>query len=374
MTASVAEAVYWLSLALVIYVFAGYPLLVAAVAAAVRERIPHAGPLPTVALVVPAKNEAAVIGSKAANALALDYPADRLRIVIVSDGSTDGTAEIARKAGGDRIEVIDRPVSRGKTAALNDTIPAIEADVIVFSDAASRLDAGALRALVSHFADPEVGAVSGVYVVERADGGRTGVQENAYWRYETFLKSREARLGVVLGAHGSLYAIRRSLYPYPAESTINDDYVIPMRILQRGFRVVYEPRAVAFEDAKHMEGFGRRVRVMAGNLQQLRELVPLLWPPSPRVLFAFVSHKIGRLVVPWALLALAVSNALLIGQPLYLATAGLQAIAYALALAGALGIGRGRAVRLPYYFCLINAAALVATVRLLVRPRGLAWR
>ena len=369
-----AEVVFWLSAALVLYVFAGYPLLVAAIAAGKRDEVPHAAALPTVAFLVPAKNEAAVIGAKVANTLALEYPADLLKIVVVSDGSTDRTAEIARRAGGRRVDVIERPVSRGKTAALNATLPALDTDVVVFSDAASRVDPGAIHALVAHFANPEVGAVSGVYVVERADVGRTGVQESAYWRYETFLKSREARLGVVLGAHGSLYAIRRNLYPYPADSTINDDYVIPMRILQRGFRVVYEPRAVAFEEAKQMEGFGRRVRVMAGNIQQLRELVPLIWPPQARALFAFLSHKIGRLLVPWALLALAVSNAMLIASPFYLAAAGLQGLVYGLALAGAAGISRGKAVRLSYYFCLINAAALVAMLRLLVHPRRLAWR
>lgn len=368
------EAVFWTAAALVAYVFVGYPILVAVWAAMVRRRPPDAGALPTVSLLVPARNEAGVIAAKVANALELDYPAERLQIVVVSDGSTDATAAIARQAGGDRIEVHVRARSRGKTAALNETMPALTGEIVVFSDAASLLARGAIRALVAHFGDPKVGAVSGVYVVGDPEGAATGHQENAYWRYETFLKSREARLGTLLGAHGSLYAIRRRLYPYPADTTINDDYVIPLRILQRGYHVVYEPCAVAAEDARQMDGFGRRVRVMAGNLQQLRELAPLVWPPRPRVLFAFLSHKVGRLAVPWALLALAASNAALIGLPFYRAMAIVQVLFYGLAVAGAVGIGQGRAARLSYYFCLVNAAALVATVRTLARPGRLAWR
>jgi glycosyltransferase involved in cell wall biosynthesis len=369
-----AAVVFWIAAAVVVYVFVGYPVLLAVLSAFVRRRPTSSGAMPTVSLLVPARNEAEVIAEKVRNSLALDYPADRLEIVVVSDGSTDGTAAIAARAGGDRVVVRDHPVWRGKMAVLNDTLPTLRGDIVVFSDAACRLDPQALRALVAGFADPSVGAVSGVYVVRKATDAEFGVQEDFYWHYETFLKGREARLGTVLGAHGSLYAIRRALYPYPSPATINDDYVIPVRIVQQGYRVAYEPRAIAYEDARQMDGFGRRVRVMAGNLQQIREIGPLFRPLRPTALFFFFSHKVGRLVAPWALIALALSNAALVGMPFYRATALVQIVFYGLALAGARWRGRSLVVRLPYYFCLVNAAALVATGRALVRPDRFAWR
>ena len=220
-----------------------------------------------------AYNEARVIERKIRNALELDYPAERLEIVVASDGSSDGTAEVARRVAieleaGERVRVLDYPVNRGKLAVLNETIPQVRGDIVVFSDASSMLAPDAVRQLVANFADPEVGAASGIYRVRKQEESRLGVQEDFYWQYETFLKQQESRLGVVLGAHGSLYAIRKVLYPFPSTGLINDDYIVPLRILQQGHRVAYEMGAVAYEEASEMGGFSRRVRIMAGNFEQ----------------------------------------------------------------------------------------------------------
>ena len=370
-----AAILFWACAAFVVYVYAGYPALLA-VLARLGRRPAHRAPIqPTVSLLVAAYNEAGVIEQKIRNALALDYPAERLEIAIASDGSSDGTAAIAQKwADGARVRVFAYPRNRGKIAVLNDTVPHLTGEILVFSDASSMPAPDALRHLVACFADPHVGAASGVYKVRKREQAQLGVQEDFYWKYETFLKVQEAALGSVLGAHGSLYAIRRELYPFPAPGTINDDYVIPVRILQRGYRVAYEPAAVAYEEARQMGGFGRRVRIMAGNIQQLREIRPLLWPLRPLELWFFLSHKAGRVLVPWCMLAALLANAWLAAQPFYACLLAAQMVFYALALAGAYGRWTARSLRLPYYFCMINAAAFLAFYRTLAPARRGAWK
>jgi cellulose synthase/poly-beta-1,6-N-acetylglucosamine synthase-like glycosyltransferase len=232
----------------------------------------------------------------------------------------------------------------------------LTSEIVAFSDASSLLDPDSIRRLVDHFADPAVGAVSGVYRVLKKDQANLGAQEDFYWKYETFLKVQEAKLGAFTGAHGSLYAIRRKLYPFPAVGTINDDFIIPMRIQQKGYRIAYEPAAVAYEEAHEMEGFSRRVRIMAGNIEQLREMKGLIWPPQPLSLLCLASHKLGRLLVPIALVVMAFANAALWSDPIYRWLLGGQLAFYALAVLGSMVKLRPSFLRLPYYFCMINSA------------------
>jgi hypothetical protein len=369
-----AACIFWLSAAVIFYVYAGYPVLLW-LSGKLFERPVRLAPVePFVSLLVAAYNEDDVIESKIRNAMALDYPPERLEIVIASDGSRDRTEAIARTFEGDRVQVLGYRVNRGKLAVLNDSVPKLRGEIVVFSDASSMLAPDAIRRLAAHFADPEVGAVSGVYKVLGKDQAALGKQEDFYWRYETFLKIQEARLGSVLGCHGSLYAIRKSLYPFPPVGTINDDYIIPLRILQRGYRVSYEPASVAYEEAHEMGGFSRRVRIMTGNVEQLREIKPLLSPLRPLALFFFLSHKAGRLVVPLAMLAAIGANITLAGRAAYQAIGLAHALFYALAMAGALGPLKPKALRLPYYFCMINAAAIVGMYHALAGKRSLAWK
>jgi cellulose synthase/poly-beta-1,6-N-acetylglucosamine synthase-like glycosyltransferase len=372
-----ATALFWLAAGCAVYVYAGYPALLYALTRVFRRPVRKAPITPHVSLLVAAYNEAEVIATKVRNTLALDYPADRLEVVIASDGSTDGTADVAARVvheldAEDRVHVIDYPQNRGKLAVLNDTVPGLRGDIVAFSDASSMLKPDAMRALVASFADERVGAVSGVYRVERAEHASLGGQEGFYWVYETFLKTQEAALGSILGGHGSLYAIRKPLYPFPPPGTINDDYVIPVRVVQQGFRVAYEPAAVAWEEAHEMGGFSRRVRIMAGNIQQLRELPAFLDPVRPLELFFFLSHKAGRIVVPFALLIAFVANLFLLDVPLYRVLFALQLGFYGLALAGAM-LRLPRLLRLPYYFAMINAAAFLALPHAMGSGR-LTWR
>jgi cellulose synthase/poly-beta-1,6-N-acetylglucosamine synthase-like glycosyltransferase len=228
--------------------------------------------------------------------------------------------------------------------------------------------------LVSNFADPHVGAVSGIYRIARGDEAALGNQEDLYWKYETFLKRAEGDVSSILGCHGALYAIRRELYPYPAPTTINDDYVIPMRILQQGYRVVYDEGAVGTEEAHEMAGFSRRVRIMTGNFQQLSELKALTSPLRPGPLFFFLSHKAGRLVVPLAMIAAFIANLFLLGEPFYRGLFWLQLGFYALVIIGAVVKLKPKILRLPYYFCMINAAAFLGMYHALRGGRAMAWR
>lgn len=354
------QPLFWISAALVVYVYFGYPALLWLL----KSFAPHSSKKeqiePSVALLVAAHNESDVIAAKIRNALALDYPAAKLEIVIASDGSNDTTAEIVRSVaqaeGAGRVLFLEFPENRGKVATLNDAVSRLTNQIVAFSDASSMLATNSVRLLAQHFADPKVGAVSGVYRVLKQDQARLGGQEDSYWKYETFLKVQEARLGAFTGAHGSLYAIRRELYPFPAADTINDDFIIPMRIRQRGYRVDYEPAAVAYEEAQEMEGFSRRVRITAGNIGQLREIYGMFWPPQFMSLFCLLSHKAARLLVPVAMLLVLVLNFLLWEDWHYRWLLAGQVVFYGLAALGAMVALRPKFLRLPYYFCMINFA------------------
>jgi biofilm PGA synthesis N-glycosyltransferase PgaC len=371
-----AEWIFWIAVAIPLYAFAGYPIVLVGLGLGIRRETGRApaSPLicPTVSLLIPAYNEARVIARKIQNSLALDYPRDRIELVVVSDGSSDGTAEIALSIGG--VRVLALPKNGGKVAALNAAVPELRGEIIVFSDASAMLSADAVSRLVESFADPSVGAASGRYRVVKPNEVNIGAPEDLYWRYEAFLKTQESRLGSTLGAHGHLHAIRKELYPFPPAETINDDYVIPLAALARGFRAVYEPAADVFEEAQEMTGFKRRIRIVAGNLQQLRHLGQFLTPFQPLALFFFLSHKGIRLLVPFAMLLALAVNLFLLWREGYRVVLGAQLLFYALAALGLTGRLRPRALRLPFYFCMVNSAAFFGLYHALTRRRGMAWK
>jgi len=367
------KLIFWISAGVIFYVYAGYPFVLWLMQFLFRRPVRKEPITPSVSLLVAAYNEADVIEAKIRNAFALDYPPEQLEIVVASDGSTDKTVSIVRslipQEGQGRVRLLEFSENRGKLAILNDSVPQLGGDIVVFSDATSMLAKDSLKHLISNFADPRVGAVSGVYRVVNKGRANLGAQEDLYWKYETFLKMHEARIGGLTGAHGSLYAIRKTLYPFPAVGTINDDFVIPTSVLRQGFRIAYETKAVSYEEAEEMEGFGRRVRISAGNVEQLREAKALLWPPRPLALFCFLSHKGGRLLVPPALIALLVSSALLWRLPLYRWMLWGQIAFYALALVGAFRGLKPKVLRLPFYYCWISAAWFVWLYQVMLRRK-----
>lgn len=367
--------IFWTALFLPFYAYLGYPLILLALRLVIRRDVKKRPITPSISLLIPAYNEADVIARKIENSLSLDYPPELLEIVVASDGSRDETASIAQLyADGKRVRVFAFEQNRGKVATLNASISELHGDIVVFSDAAAMLLPDSLRKLVENFADAHVGAVSGLYKVVKADQVNIGSSEDFYWRYETFLKVKESQLASTLGGHGHLHAIRKELYPFPDPATINDDYVIPVSVLAKGYRAVYEPSAVVYEEAHEMTGFGRRVRIMAGNIQQLREIGGLLNPIRPLPLFFFLSHKLARLLVPFAMLAAAATNLLLLNSPFYLAIFFGQMLFYALAAAGAIVRLRPKPLMLPYYFSMINAATFFGVYHVLTARRRMAWK
>ena len=347
------EALFWVSIGFVLYVYAGYPLVLA-VWSAIRRRqrgparqTRHGGRrpsarLPGVSIVVAARDEALRLPARVENLLASDYPADRLQIIVASDGSSDGTAE-ALEPYRDRVELLMLPRA-GKATALNEAVRQARYPILVFADARQRFAPDAIRRLVPHFEDPQVGAVSGELMLNPA-GSTIGDGVSAYWKYEKWLRRREAIVGSTIGVTGAIYAMRRELWqPLPAD-TLLDDVLGPIRVVLQGYHVTFEGGARAFdeaaEDASHE--LRRKMRTLAGNFQLLAHEPRLLVPGVNPVWLQFMSHKVGRLVVPYALVAVLVSSGVLATRSwIYAIAFGGQILFYGLAAYGAALDRRGR--------------------------------
>ena len=369
-----AEFLFWVSVATPLYAYLGYPLVLLLLRLAVYRPVKKKPFEPYLSLLIPAYNEAHIIAQKIQNSLNLDYPADRLEILVACDGPRDGTTELAMEAAaGTRVKVLDFKQNRGKILTLNDAITHCSHEIVVFSDAAAMLYKDSVRKLVMNFADPEVGAVSGKYTVIKADEVDVGKSEDFYWKYETFLKVQESQIASTLGGHGHLHAIRKALYPFPPKGTINDDYIIPVSVLGKNFRAVYEPEAVVYEEAKEMTGFGRRVRIMAGNIQQIREIKSVIRPFRPLPLFFFLSHKVARLAVPFAMAGAIIANLFLLDSPLYQILLLGQVLFYLLGLAGTYLKLRPRLLMLPFYFTMINVSVFFGFYHALTSRKQMAW-
>jgi cellulose synthase/poly-beta-1,6-N-acetylglucosamine synthase-like glycosyltransferase len=277
--------------------------------------------LPSITVVIPAYNEAAVIAEKIRNLAFVDYPNDKLRVVIACDGCTDNTVAIAQTTAREpecaelNLTVLDLQPNRGKVGVLNNVIPLQNCDVIALSDASALISIDALLIAVAHFDDPLVGVVSGTYRI--LNPGTVG--EAVYWNYQTNIKQRESALGTPLGVHGAFYLMRKSLYkPLPAD-TINDDFIIPMQIVEQGYRGIYEPRIMALEleCADVALDQRRRRRIAAGNMQQTVRLLHLLSPRFGGVAFTFASGKALRAIMPFCLLILLLGSAYLATESLF---------------------------------------------------------
>jgi cellulose synthase/poly-beta-1,6-N-acetylglucosamine synthase-like glycosyltransferase len=357
------QAVFAAAVALVAYTFAGYPALVAALAR-IRPRPVRADRNlePSVSLIVVAHNEEAVIEARLRNCLELDYPRERLELIVVADGSDDRTAEIARSIDG--VEVLHRPERRGKLHAMNRAAAAARGQVLIFSDANNRYGRDALRELVAPFADPSVGVVSGRKAIDDGTGRALDQAEGLYWRYESRLKEWETRTGSVTAVAGEIIAFRREAFPEAPPGTITDDFAQAMLAAADGWRVVYAPGAVSLEVASATIGdeATRRARIVSGRGQALAHVLPRVARRNPRLAFQVVSHKGLRPVVPWALVTAALASVVSVRRQRWArAAVAAQSLFYGAAAAGSVAEGRGKRNRLlylPYWFCRMNLATL----------------
>jgi len=309
------ETVFWLSLVVVIYVYFGYPLLLSIACKVARRPVRKGDYEQSVTILIAAHNERDRIGRRIENCLWLDYPKKKLQILVSLDGPTDGTEFAVWKYASRGVEMVHSKAHIGKPAALNAGMRRARGQVVVFADARQTFSHNAIRRLVANLADPEVGGVCGELILLDETSSETKSDVGLYWKYEKWIRSMESEVHSLVGATGAIYAIRRELYSDLPEDTLLDDVVTPMRIVFAGKRVVFDAGAKAFDDVSCCPAaeFARKVRTLTGNYQLLRQMPKLLVPWSNPVFCQFLSHKLGRLLVPFLLIGLFVTNVFLWG-------------------------------------------------------------
>jgi glycosyltransferase involved in cell wall biosynthesis len=397
LTPDAAIAVFWLSVGLLFYVYVGYPLLALARARIrpwpverMTERRCHPTTIPfpdrrvradepTVSIVVVAYNEASSIEARLENLLALDYPSGRMEIIVGSDGSTDDTVALASRYQRFGVRVVAFERRSGKPAVVNAIAPNASGDIVLFADARQRFDTQALRALVANFADPDVGAVSGELMLDATETtANAGLGAAMYWRYEKMIRSAESRVDSTVGATGAIYAIRRALFARIPDDTLLDDVLIPLRIVEQGYRVVFEPAARAFDrtSATAAQEFARKARTIAGTFQLFSRERWLFDPRRNRLWFATISHKGLRLLLPVLHAAALAANIMAAASWPYGLLLGAHVLFYGAAIGGAVqqhGAHRSRLFTVPYTLCLLCWADIVGFYRFITKRQPVTW-
>ncbi|MGB2741763.1 MAG: glycosyltransferase family 2 protein [Cognaticolwellia sp.] len=341
------EALFWTCVAMIIYSYFLYPVVLFTFSGIKQafsdtkylwrrhqRRTLDTKSYPAVTIIIAAYNEESCIKARVENLLTLDYPKEKLTILIGSDGSSDQTAEILSDFDSDNLQVHIFNTNRGKMSVLNDLVAKTIDDIIIFSDANTHFKSDTIEHLVRHFNNEKIGAVCGE--LHLVDGDTGDNKDNVYWRYEQVLKFHESRLDALQGANGAIYAIRKSLFiPLPA-NTIVDDFQIAMNVAKQGFRLVYDPEAIAIEEiAPNLaEEEGRRVRIGLGNYQAFFKMPWALNPLLGWRFIAYISHKVCRWFVPHMMLIALISNVMLLGSVFYQVVLAVQVIFYALAFYG----------------------------------------
>jgi cellulose synthase/poly-beta-1,6-N-acetylglucosamine synthase-like glycosyltransferase len=326
-------------------------------------------PAPSVTLLISAFNESQVIAAKLENALALEYPRDRLEIMVISDGSDDGTDEIVQRFSPRGARLLRQEPRMGKTAGLNLGVSEARGQILVFSDANAMYQPDAVRRLVRHFSSPQVGYVVGnARYYEKGTESYSAQSEGLYWKLETYLKKKESIFGSVIGGDGAIYAIRRELYSPLLPTDIND-FLNPLQIVTRGYSGVFESAAVCYEEAAEnfSQEYRRKVRIISRSLNALRRVPEVLNPlRHTRHWFLLVSHKVLRWFAPFLMILCLAASLALWRFPLYKGAALLQVAFYLVALLGwkwRPANKMGKPLALAFYFCMVNLASLVGCVR-----------
>jgi cellulose synthase/poly-beta-1,6-N-acetylglucosamine synthase-like glycosyltransferase len=385
-----SEWLFWACFLLVAHTYVLYPAFLFVACAVVqthrdwrylntrrdrRAAVPAPDTLPAVSLIIPAYNEQAHLPDKLANIRSFDYPRDRLEVIFVSDGSTDRTNAILQAVEDANTRTVFLPQRGGKSNALNHAVDQAKHQILVFSDAATLFAAAAVRKLVRHFSDPRVGVVCGaLHFHASAESRQT---EGVYWTYESMLRLMEARLGATLTASGAIYALRRECFAPLPPDTLVEDLLVPMNARRTGYRVLYDPEAVATDFAASTVAgeFTRRVRIAIGSFRVLRRLAGIRL--GPMTAFALFSHKVLRWIMPLLLIVVLVTSAILWRHPFYRAILLAQGLFYVWAGLGFLF--RRRVQDIPYaligyYLMAIHLAYLVGIVRYVTGRTETAWQ
>jgi len=367
-----------LALLFVIYTYFGFPLLLWLRARAVVAATPqmHKEQWPEVTIVIAAFNEASHIEAKLQSLSQLDYPSERWQVVLVDDGSTDDTVARAEALKLPWLRVLKLSQNSGKPVALNAAMKCVETEYCVFMDARQRVSANALKSLIAHFDDPAIGAVSGeLMIVDEENPEQVNV--GLYWRYEKALREMESRLFSTSGATGALYAIRSEYFQPLHQDAILDDFDTPVNVLKLGKRVIFEPSAQVFDSSQSSldDEFRRKLRTLTGNFQSFAHHAWLFSPTRNPIFWQFLSHKVFRLAVPWALLILLPASALAGGWWWNLVFIG-QVMFYALALGAAKVdiLKRNKLSSFAQTFVQLNLAAWLAAYRYYTGDVSARWK
>ena len=379
------EWLFWIAFLLLLYTYILYPIILLCIVRFFRKKTFKPNTIlstnyPSVALIIPAYNEAECIREKIENSLNLIYPA-QLSIIVVTDGSTDGTETIV--ASYNEVELLHYPKRLGKIEAMKAALNKAKADVLVFTDANSLLNTNCLLQLIPHFSNSSIAAVSGEKKIILTNIEDAMLGEGVYWKYESFIKKMEARFNTVIGMPGELFAIRSGLFPELHENTITEDFAIAMQLIENGYIIAYEPNAIAAEkpSASIRDEFKRKKRIAAGSIQTLLRTLHLCNPfKYPAIAFQYISHKVLRWLLIPLLLPILLITAFYLWHVAHLSffkwISILQIIFYILAFIGWIAEWKHVALRwlyIPFYYCFMNIAMLAGMINYILGRQPILW-
>ena len=372
------EVIFWLIIFIIFYTYAGYSLLVLLLSLFFNRPVKKREIYPRVTFLITAYNEEQSIAAKLENTLNLDYPKEKLEVIVASDASTDATDSIVMKCQKQGV-ILNRVEGRvGKTETQNQSVAKATGDIIIFSDATTNYIKDAIKKIVQNYADPQVGAVSGRYEYVNPTGAAVGLGTVLFWKYENLIKRMQTRIRTITGCCGCIYSVRRDLYE-PLPRDIISDLVEPLKILEKGYRIAFEPEAVAYEETTETakEEFGMRVRVISRGMNGLWYMRSLFNPfKYGFISFQLFSHKVLRWMIPFMLPLLLISNLFLMGQTFYKLSLIIQILFYIGALGGYLLDRMGKKAKLlaiPLYYCVVNAASIAAFFRTIFGKKAIVW-
>ena len=371
--------IFWFFLFLILYCYLGYPLILVVLGILFGKKIKKEEITPSASLIIPAYNEEKVIQKKIENSLELDYPKEKLEIIVASE-SNDKTNEIVKEYRDKGVKLFAYLGREGKDYTVYRTIPKCRGEIVVFTDANGMFKKDALKKLVRNFADPKIGCVSGELKYINPQKVSIGESERLYWKYEIFIKKLENKNQSVLGVNGSIYALRKKLYS-PLSKYRGGDFDLPIKVAQQGYGVVWEPEAISQEEVSSTtkKEFERKTRIIAWVWRSARILLKdSLKKNQPFLVFQLISHKILRWLIGFFLIFIFLINIFLISNPFYLFLFICQVGFYSLAIFGYLIDKRGKKlnklINIAYYFCMVNSAALIGVINGILGKEKPTWK
>jgi cellulose synthase/poly-beta-1,6-N-acetylglucosamine synthase-like glycosyltransferase len=372
--------IFWLSLTIIFYTYLAYPIIISILAKFKRKKDNFIiSEYPTVSIIMPLFNEAEVIEQKIKNLLKLDYPRQKIEILIGSDGSYDNTELILKKNIHKGIKFFSQRKRQGKPYTINKLASYARGEILFFTDARQEIESSALKRLVRNFADAQIGCVSGELIYRKKEGiASRGV--GLYWEYEKFLRQKESQIYAMIGATGAIYACRKELFEPLPDDIILDDLYTPFMAVKKGYRAIFDREAKAYDEIAETprEEHRRKKRTLAGNYQIFFRMPEMLNPFKSKIALQIISHKLLRVLMPFFMIAFFVSNLMLAGSPFYYHLFILQSLFYLLALTEAILRRRLNRIKklffgVPYMFCLLNFSALVGLWEFVFGKQDVRW-